>query len=502
MSRPFVRERASGPHWYAKWYRAGRPVIRALGRAWAEPDGAGGWRQRRGRAAGGALTEAQAAARMLDLVRDHDAEQCRLEADADERRRRGVTFRELATEWLEYLEHEKGAKPSTLRDYRWLLAEPGQGHRRGSGRSPGLLIAALGDMPANAVTTRDVAEYLRRLDKAAATPRTVNKHRQVISAIYGYGMREDTYRLALNPAAATTKRREPPPGVLDFYETEEVEAIARAAEAGAHRDVARLTHDDAELAARLREDLQDGDLYRIAAYTGLRLGELLALRWADVNLTDRRLVVHRAFSDRIEGPTKGWQARFLPIADPAAEAFARLAERDEFVGSGDFVFCSRFGRPLDGSALRRRFKRAAAEAGLRVLRFHALRHGAGSMVARQADPRWVQGFLGHSKLTTTERYLHAKARPQDVELLNRAFASGSRVASYDRDMSATNRPAAKLPSGALREWDRAVNERPLPNADPNRTVLAGTDGRPATRDELIEFARENDARIAREHSGR
>jgi hypothetical protein len=39
-----------------------------------------------------------------------------------------------------------------------------------------------------------------------------------------------------------------------------------------------------------------------------------------------------------------------------------------------------------------------------------------------ADPRWVQGFLGHSKLTTTERYLHAKARPQDVDLLNRAFA--------------------------------------------------------------------------------
>jgi integrase len=89
------------------------------------------------------------------------------------------------------------------------------------------------------------------------------------------------------------------------------------------------------------------------------------------------------------------------------------------------VFCSRFGRPLDGSALRRRFKRAAAKAGLGVLRFHALRDGAGSMVARLADPRWVQGFLGHSKLTTTERYLHAKARPQDVELLKRAFAPGS-----------------------------------------------------------------------------
>jgi integrase len=86
------------------------------------------------------------------------------------------------------------------------------------------------------------------------------------------------------------------------------------------------------------------------------------------------------------------------------------------------VFCNRFGRPLDGAALRRRFKRTAAAAGLRVLRFHALRHGAGSLVARQTDARWVQGFLGHSKISTTERYLHAKARPEDVERLNRAFS--------------------------------------------------------------------------------
>ncbi|MFZ0088863.1 MAG: tyrosine-type recombinase/integrase [Solirubrobacteraceae bacterium] len=86
------------------------------------------------------------------------------------------------------------------------------------------------------------------------------------------------------------------------------------------------------------------------------------------------------------------------------------------------MFCSRLGRRVDGSALRRRFKRATAAAGLRVLRFHALRHGAGSMVARQGDPRWVQAFLGHSKLTTTERSLRAKAPPQDVDLLNRAFA--------------------------------------------------------------------------------
>jgi integrase len=205
-------------------------------------------------------------------------------------------------------------------------------------------MSAFGERAVNAITTKDVADYLRRLDKAGATPRTVNKHRQVISAIYGYGMREDTYRLTLNPAAATTKRREPPLAVLDFYETEEVEAIARAAEAGAHREVTRLTYNDSELGARAGEDRQDAELYRIATYTGLRLGELLALRWADVNLVDRRLVVHRAFSDRIEGPTKGWQARFVPIADPAAESFARLAERGEFLGASDYVFGSRLGQ--------------------------------------------------------------------------------------------------------------------------------------------------------------
>jgi integrase len=435
------------------------------------------------------LTEAEAAVRMLELVEAHDDDQRRAEADAEQRRRRGVTFRELAEEWIVYLAREKGAKPSTLRDYRWLLAEPGRPHRRGHGSSPGVLIGSLGDRPVKDMTTREVAEYLRTLDKMGASPRTVNKHRQVISAVFSFGMREDTNGLPFNPAAATNKRREPPPAIIDFYEPEEVELIARAADDGAHRDVSKLHYDEAELAARARDDRQDAELYRIAAYTGLRLGELLALRWADVNLDDRRLIVHRALSDRTEGPTKSWQTRFLPIADPVAEAFARLAGRGEFTNSDDYVFCTRLGRPLDGSALRRRFKRAAATAGLRVLRFHALRHGAGSLVARQADPRWVQGFLGHSKLTTTERYLHAKARPQDVDLLNRAFAV---------------EPAAVMqhPPGTLEEWDRVVNKRAFPNIDPNRTAFAGAGGRPATRRELTEFARENNARIARERAAR
>jgi integrase len=154
----------------------------------------------------------------------------------------------------------------------------------------------------------------------------------------------------------------------------------------------------------------------------MRLGELLALRWEDVDLDGRRVIVHRAVSADIEGPTKSWQARALPLADPAAAALARLADRDDYTGRNDYVFCSRLGRRLDGSAVRRRYKAARDAADLRPLRFHSLRHAAGSLVAREAGAHFVQAFLGHSRLSTAERYLHAKSRPQDVEVLNRAFA--------------------------------------------------------------------------------
>jgi hypothetical protein len=147
--------------------------------------------------------------------------------------------------------------------------------------------------------------------------------------------------------------------------------------------------------------------------------------WQIGALPELLVIVHRAVSAGFEGPTKSWQARFVPLADNAASGLARLAVRGDYTARDDHVFCSRLGRRLDGSAARRRYKAARTAAGLRPLRFHALRHAAGSLVAREAGAHFVQAFLGHSRLSTTERYLHAKARLEDVAILNRAFAPTS-----------------------------------------------------------------------------
>ena len=102
---------------------------------------------RRGRVPEGYFDEKRATVRMAELIAEHDREECAIEAGERERRERGVTFRELATGWLEHLQHERGAKPSTLSDYRYMLAEPGAPHRRGKGKSPGILMAAFATAP-------------------------------------------------------------------------------------------------------------------------------------------------------------------------------------------------------------------------------------------------------------------------------------------------------------------------------------------------------------------
>ncbi|MGH2857787.1 MAG: tyrosine-type recombinase/integrase [Solirubrobacteraceae bacterium] len=414
-------------YWDAQWrYRTenGKPWTlkkRRLGLAWQEPDGAGGWRKRRGRCPDGWLDERAANVVAVAAMAAHADELADDERARREEAERPVTVRELAHEWLVWLREVRGAKPSTVADYGFLLREPGRAYRRGGRVSTGRIMAALGDRPIEQVSVAELTRFLRSLDADGLTARNVNKHRQLLSAIFRYACRADTHALSSNPVAGTDKRREDPPAALDYYEVEEVEALARCCEQGQYR-TGESAVGAAEIAARQAEDRRDAEAFRLLFYTGLRLGEVLTLRWSDVALDDRLLLVRRGLSSGVETLPKGRQHRFVPLPTPALHTLARLADRPDFTGPEDYVLANRWGRRLDPSALRRRYKRACVAAGLRPVRLHGLRHAAGSLIARTSNAVFVRDFLGHSELATTDRYLSAKLRPEELRRLDEAFA--------------------------------------------------------------------------------
>jgi integrase len=240
-------------------------------------------------------------------------------------------------------------------------------------------------------------------------------------------MRPSTYGLATNPAVYADRRREPDRGPLAFYSPEQVEELARSLAAGAHRDPSRPALTPEEMKVRACEEVQDAELVRVAAYAGLRRGELVALRWRDVDFAGRKIIVRRSLSGETElGSTKSRRAREVPLPDQAAAALDRLSRRDEFTGLDDYVFANRLGRRLDPSALRRRFERARDAAGLEPLRFHDLRHTYGSLlVAGGIDLASVKAAMGHSKITTTERYLHARPAGELADRFTRALSGAA-----------------------------------------------------------------------------
>lgn len=181
--------------------------------------------------------------------------------------------------------------------------------------------------------------------------------------------------MARSLVLADDLRRSVLPLVLPVhYERHEIEALARACERGDHRATrnyrgGEVDESPDELAARAVEDQQDAAAFSLMFFSGLRLSELLALRWRHIrflpDLSGAIVTVERAVSANVERSPKSGRTRDVPVARPAAEAVAHLGQCNDFTSPDDYVFCNRFGHRLDGSALRRRYKRAAAAANLR-----------------------------------------------------------------------------------------------------------------------------------------
>lgn len=358
-------ERQRGPQWYAK-YRLpdGRQVQKRIGPAW------GG----RGRPPSGWYTKRTAEAWLREVI---------------DQARRGtlvglvrtdVTFEEAASEWLRYIEHDRERKPSTIAGYRALLRSQ--------------LLPAFGDLPIESITTPTIERWIAGIDRSSST-RT-----KLLVLLHGiFARARKVYGLPLNPVADVEKPHKRQSGDIDVFAPEEIRALVRAASSE-----------------------QDAAIYLTAAFTGLRRGELLALRWRDVDFAGQVVRVRASYADGALTTPKSGKVRSVPLAPEVATVLAVLGQRDVWTGEDDLVFVGPGGSFLDGRGLRRRYLTAIRRAGLRPLRFHDLRHTFGTRMIGKADIRRVQEWMGHADIQTTMKYLHYVPREDDAALVAAAFA--------------------------------------------------------------------------------
>jgi integrase len=156
-------------------------------------------------------------------------------------------------------------------------------------------------------------------------------------------------------------------------------------------------------------------LYALALTTGARQGELLALRWADVDLDNGRLMVQRALQRQRGGltftsPKTSRSRRTIMLSETAIAALKHHRSEQNLVrlkmGSswqdGDLIFANEIGNPLDPSWQTAVFKVALKDAGLPAIRFHDLRHTAATLLlAKGVHPKVVADMLGHATITIT-----------------------------------------------------------------------------------------------------
>jgi tyrosine recombinase XerC len=145
------------------------------------------------------------------------------------------------------------------------------------------------------------------------------------------------------------------------------------------------------------QDFRDKAILELLYSTGMRLGELTALRIGDINLPDEVL--------KIKG--KGKKERIVPIGKPSLDALLDYLEKKPKKRE-ERVFLNKYGKPISERGVERIIKKYVKKTGLgKQITPHTFRHTfATHMLDRGADLRTVQELLGHERITTTQIYTH------------------------------------------------------------------------------------------------
>lgn len=230
---------------------------------------------------------------------------------------------------------------------------------------------------------------------AGLSPRTVADLRACLRRALNHAVRGNI--LARNPVVGTEPPRVTRPEIVPMT-PEQAQAILDAVQG--HRWAA---------------------IYMLALYTGMRCGELLGLRWQDVDAESRSLRVTQHLQ-RVLGhlsiaePKMPQSRRTIPLADEVVLALRehRRRQLEDRLRAGDLgqdtglVFTTQVGTPIDPRHLLRHWYGVRCAVGLPKARFHDLRHGAATLLlAQNVHPKLAQELLGHSRVSITlDLYSH------------------------------------------------------------------------------------------------
>lgn len=244
--------------------------------------------------------------------------------------------------------------------------------------------------------------------------KSVRNYIGTLSALLGFAERKGwltsnvAHRIDL-PGRQTTEE-------MRFLDPFEVQALADAAADGAYQAIDRA-------------------LYLTAAMTGLRQGELCALRWQDVDWPSARIRVRQNYVLGEFGTPKSKRStRSVPMADQVGGELDRLYVTAGKPSDGALVFADPLtGGPLDKAAILRRYRKALKAAKLDERhRFHDLRHTFGTAMAGAGVPmRTLQEWMGHRDQQTTLRYADYAPSAHEAAFVEAAFSRPAVAASPD-----------------------------------------------------------------------
>lgn len=171
------------------------------------------------------------------------------------------------------------------------------------------------------------------------------------------------------------------------------------------KEIRPLSNEQVKVLLEAAEETKLYALYILAVTTGMRQGELLALRWNDLDFVTESLQIRRTiFGGKISAPKTSNSKRSIRLTQPAIQALQRHQRQ------GEWIFSTRVGTPISCHNLHNRcWKPLLQKAGLPLdTRFHDLRHTfATLLLTKGVHPKIVQEMLGHSTISITlDTYSH------------------------------------------------------------------------------------------------